>query len=150
MTSQLPTLISASWENADSSLALVNTGERGLVMVSPDRPELWQWLQDAIANGLVVQAYTPQALAANDYAHAIQRHIETTAKARGYLDAVTCASYYASTISTWQTDALAFIAWRDSVWTYAYAQLAAVQAGQRAAPTIQGLVSELPPIAWSS
>lgn len=83
-----------------------------------------------------------------EYGAAIQAHVEATARARGYHDAATCASYIGSTIAAWQADATAFVAWRDAVWLYVYAQLAAVQAEQRAQPSIEDLVAELPAIVW--
>jgi hypothetical protein len=83
-----------------------------------------------------------------DYGAAIQAHVESTVKSRSYNDAATCASYVGSTIPAWQADAAAFCAWRDAVWTYAYAQLAAVQDGQRTQPSIADLIGELPAIAW--
>lgn len=92
--------------------------------------------------------YTPATLTPDDYGAAIQAHIESAAKGRGYNDAVTCASYTASTVATWAADAAAFVAWRDNVWAYAYGELAAVQAGQKPAPTITELIAGLPAITW--
>lgn len=84
----------------------------------------------------------------DDYGAAIQAHIEATAKARGYLDAVTCASYAASTVPRWRADAMAFIPWRDAAWSYAYEQLARVEAAQRPQLTVAALIVELPSISW--
>lgn len=83
-----------------------------------------------------------------EYGAAVQAHIEATVRARNYHDAATCASYIGSTIPAWQADAETFVAWRDSVWVYVYAQLAAVQAEQRTQPSIEDLVYELPAIDW--
>jgi hypothetical protein len=43
---------------------------------------------------------------------------------------------------------LAFIAWRDEVWGYAYAELAKVMAGERERPTVEELIGELEPLDW--
>jgi len=51
-------------------------------------------------------------------------------------------------VPQWAAEAAAFAAWRDAVWTYAYAELAKVQAGQRAQPTVTDLIAELPAIIW--
>ena len=85
---------------------------------------------------------------ADDYAAAIQRHVDATAKARGYADGVGLAGYSTSTIPTWAAEAQTFIAWRDSVWIYAYTELAKVQGGQRTTPTVEALVAELPVVVW--
>jgi hypothetical protein len=83
-----------------------------------------------------------------DFAAAIQEHIDATAKSRGYADGVALAGYTASTVPAWAAEAVAFVAWRDAVWLAAYAKLAAVQAGQREAPEIEGLIAELPQVKW--
>ena len=85
---------------------------------------------------------------ADDYAAAIQRHVDATAKARGYADGVGLAGYSTSTVPTWAAEAQTFIAWRDSVWIYAYTELAKVQGGQRTTPTVEALVAELPVVVW--
>lgn len=84
----------------------------------------------------------------DDYAAAIQAHIDTTARARGYNGPATLASYVASTAQAWATEAQAFVAWRDSVWVYAYGELAKVQTGHRPQPTVDAIVLELPTIDW--
>lgn len=83
-----------------------------------------------------------------DYAAAIQAHVDDAARARGYHDGFALAGYATSTVEAWAAEAAAFIAWRDAVLSYVYAQLALVQASARAQPTIEGLLAELPPIAW--
>jgi hypothetical protein len=96
------------------------------------------------SKGLTVPAPTQQ-----DYAAAVQKHIDALAVSRGYADGVALAGYVASNVATWAYEAHAFIAWRDAVWDYVYAQLAAVQAGQRQQPTVQGLIGELPSVDWN-
>lgn len=87
-------------------------------------------------------------LTADDFANAIQNHVDATAKSKGYADGVALAGYSTSTISAWAAEAQAFIGWRDQVWLYAYTELAKVQGGQREVPTIAELVGELPTINW--
>lgn len=79
---------------------------------------------------------------------AIQEHVDQAARSRQYNDGVTLASYTASTIPTWQADAVVFVVWRDAVWVYAYAELDKVQGGERDAPTVEAFIAELPAIAW--
>jgi hypothetical protein len=101
------------------------------------------------ALALHLEALNPP-LTESDYADAIQSHIDATARSRGYRDGFALAGYVSSTITTWAAEAAAFIAWRDSVWVYAYQELAKVQNGEREQPTIAGLVAELPVITWPS
>jgi len=94
-----------------------------------------------------IEVLTPE----QQFARAIQSHIDTTAQTRpggGYADGVTASSYVSSTIPTWAADAVAFVAWRDQVWLYAFTELANVQNGQREVPTIAELIGELPQIVW--
>lgn len=84
----------------------------------------------------------------DDYRLAIQRHIDATARQRGYDSGVTCASYVGSTNATWAAEAAALIAGRDAFWAHAYTVLARVEAGERAQPTVAEFIAELPAIGW--
>lgn len=84
----------------------------------------------------------------DDYATAIQKHVDDAAREKGYNDGATLASYVTSTIAAWAGEASAFVIWRDGVWAYALAQLAAVQSGQRPAPSVGDFLEELPGIVW--
>lgn len=93
----------------------------------------------------------PLSLRAPDpgaYAAAITAHIEATARSRQYDGALSLASYVTSSVPGWAAEANAFVAWRDAVWTYALAEMAAVQEGERAPPTVEALLSELPVMTW--
>lgn len=79
---------------------------------------------------------------------AIQAHVDETARWRDYSDGVSLAGYVNSTVPQWASEAAAFIAWRDAVWVYAYAELDKVTAGQRPPPPIDAFISELPAIDW--
>lgn len=86
----------------------------------------------------------------DDYAAAIEAHTNAVARVRGYRDGDRLASYVGSTNAVWAAEAHAFAAWRDGVWAHAYAQMAAVEAGQRPQPSVADLVAELPVISWPS
>ena len=105
-------------------------------------------MQRLVAGALT--AYNPPAdpLTQADYGQAIQRLIDEQARTRRYNDGASCASYAASTIPTWAAEAQAFVAWRDAVWAYAYAELAKVEAGERSQPSVDEFLAELPDIAW--
>lgn len=83
-----------------------------------------------------------------DYQSAIQTMVDETARAKQFNDGVTMASYVASTVEPWAAQAQAFVAWRDNVWQYAYAELSKVQADEREKPTVAAFLGELPEIVW--
>lgn len=101
-----------------------------------------------LAGGGVIEPYVAPPLTADQFAAAIQSHVDDAAKSKGYADGVALAGYSTSTIPTWAAEAQAFIAWRDQVWIYAYTELAKVQGGQRTTPTVEALVAELPVVVW--
>lgn len=88
----------------------------------------------------------PPAL--SDYQLAIQTLIDSTAQGRNYDSGNSCVSYVGDPNATYDAEAVAFRNWRSSVWTYAYAELAKVQAGTRSQPTVEAFLGELPAIAW--
>lgn len=100
-------------------------------------------------NGEVVE-YVPLASTptVTDYESAIQALIEETARSRQFRDAATMASYTSSTVQQWSSQALSFVAWRDAVWMYAYAELEKVTTGTRPQPTVSEILDELPKIVW--
>jgi hypothetical protein len=77
-------------------------------------------------------------------------YIDSVAQQQQYASAVSCASYVTSTNTTWQAQAVAFIAWRDSVYDYVIAQEALMQNGTRTIPTFTEFKTELPVISWPS
>lgn len=88
----------------------------------------------------------PPAL--SDYQSAIQSLIDGTAQERNYDSGNSCVSYVGDPNATYDGEATAFRDWRSSVWTYAYGELAKVQAGTRAQPTVEAFLAELPALTW--
>ena len=84
----------------------------------------------------------------DDYKRAIQAFIDATAREKKYRNGDACATYVNSTNPLWAAEAAAFVAWRDSVWSYAFQELAKVENGEREQPTIDEFLSELPQIEW--
>lgn len=82
------------------------------------------------------------------YALAVQGHIDNVARTRGYSDGYSLASYVTSSNVGWASEAATFVRWRDDVWEYVFAQLAAVQSQQRLQPTPQELLTEIAEIVW--
>ena len=82
---------------------------------------------------------------------AIQAMLDAKARERGYDSIASAVSYVTSTVPTWAAEALALRDWRDAVWSYALAELAAVQAGTREAPSIEAFLDEIEiacPFGW--
>ncbi|WP_313613395.1 hypothetical protein [Agrobacterium sp.] len=94
-----------------------------------------------------VRAETPTEA---DYEAAIQTLVDATATERKFRDGVTVASYVNSTNTQWAAEAIAFVAWRDGVWAYAYSELDKVVTGQRPQPTVDEFLAEIDPINWPS
>lgn len=84
----------------------------------------------------------------NIYRIAVQDHVDVTARERRYDNGISLASYVASGNPTWSAEAAAFVAWRDAVWLYAYAELDKVTAGTRPQPGVEEFIAELPVIEW--
>jgi hypothetical protein len=76
--------------------------------------------------------------------------MDSVALQRQYSSAVSCASYINSGTTQWKNEATAFIAWRDSVFTYIFEQEALMLAGTRTIPTFADFQTELPVITWPS
>ncbi len=102
------------------------------------------------ADGNSIPPYQPPAPTIDDYEAAIQGIVDATAREKLFRDGVTLASYTASTNPQWAAEAVAFVAWRDGVWAYAYSELAKVQAGLRDQPTVEEFLTEIEPIEWPS
>lgn len=83
-----------------------------------------------------------------DYRHNIQLTLDSVAQSRNYDSGTTISTYVNSTIPQWAAEAQAFVAWRDAVWAYAYAELDKVESGERAMPSVNDFLAELPGIAW--
>lgn len=93
---------------------------------------------------------TAQARAAliEQFRSAIQSYVDATAASRRYDNGVSLASYVASGNPEWASEAQTFVAWRDTVWAYAYAELDKVLAGEREQPSVGAFIGELPGIEW--
>jgi hypothetical protein len=105
---------------------------------SVDAPQYLIWLD----GGNAALPYAPTVV---DYTNAIQSHLDGFAKSWGY-DSIFTAVTYAEepTVAQFQAEGQALRAWRSQVWAAAYTLLAEVQGGQREAPTLEGIVDELP------
>jgi hypothetical protein len=138
----------AKWASAEqaSIIAVINDAECTVPddMANIDRQKIAEWE----AAGNKIAAYVPPAPAVTDYQTAVQGLIDQTASEKLFNDGVSLASYKDSTVPLWAAQASAFIAWRDGVWVYCYAEFAKVEAGERPQPTVSAFLAELPAIVW--
>lgn len=80
-----------------------------------------------------------------EFEGAIQLQLDAAAKAHGYDNINTAVSYAEEpAVEKFYLEGRAFRAWRSLVWAYAYEQLAAVLAGERAQPDVESFLLELP------
>ena len=92
---------------------------------------------------------TPAAIQKN-LTMAVQNHMDSTAKARGYDNLVSVITYADEPIiPKFQAEGVAFRAWRSLVWDYCYQVLLDAEAGRRTVPTGEELIAELPELGLS-
>jgi hypothetical protein len=127
----------------------------GVINTISFEPQKKPWIEVAddvfagfIKDGSGWKAPPSDPVSVDDYRQAIQGLVDETAVARRYNSGDALASYVASTVPAWKAEAEAFVAWRDAVWQYAYAELAKVEGGERDQPPIADFLLELPAIVW--
>lgn len=74
--------------------------------------------------------------------------IEKTAKNKNYDSSLSCLSYINSSSEQWKKEAAAFLAWRDSLFTYIIEQSEKIEKGERSIPSFEDFKKELPSIVW--
>lgn len=85
------------------------------------------------------------------YRAAIDQHIINIAKSRGYDSPESIYSYVSSAVPEWSAEAIAFIAWRDAVWSYTFQKLEDIKQGSAQTPaSVEEFISNLPEINWDS
>lgn len=99
-------------------------------------------ISDEEANQLNNPKLTIEQIAAK-FELDIQSYLDDEAQLRGY-DNITTACSYAAAPNPFQAESISFVKWRGNVWAYCYGELAKVQNGSRAMPTIEQIISELP------
>jgi hypothetical protein len=110
-----------------------------------DLPEYAELIATVRA-GIVPYVEPPTSVV--DIVQAVQSHLDTEARTHGYDGILSACTYATSTVPTFAAEGQACVAWRDAVWSKCYAELAKVQAGERAMPTPAEAVAELPEMEW--
>lgn len=84
----------------------------------------------------------------DDYRIAVEALLDAVARSRRYDNALSISTYVSSTTPQWAVEATAFVAWRDTVWVYAYAELDKMMTSQRPQPLVSDFLAELPSLTW--
>lgn len=84
----------------------------------------------------------------DDYAKAIQQHMNGKAAERRYDSIQTAVTYRDDPNPQFAAEGQALFDWRSEVWTYATAELEKVRTGQRSQPTVAEFLAELPKFTW--
>lgn len=75
----------------------------------------------------------------------VQAWLDATAGQNGYDSLASCISYIGSTITQWQADAVAALAWRDAVWQACFLwQQSAIANPPTTFPTSAEVIAQLP------
>lgn len=136
-------------EMAQNKIRLADENDGNGVFISywdmpipqPTNQEIQDW---ATANQRAIDIFYLSAEATKK----LQEVIDLTAKAKSYENGISCASYANSTNAQWAAEAQSFIAWRDSVWSYAINLLATLQGNEEPIPSIDDVVAGMPQITW--
>lgn len=78
----------------------------------------------------------------------VDQFLDDAVQIKDYKNILHACSYSESTIPQYKNEALAIIAWRDTVWQQAYQIQNDILAGQRTIPTEQEFIAELPQMEW--
>ena len=95
-----------------------------------------------------LEAFDPDIPDSRDYGERIQAMLDAAAAGKGYDTIHSIVSYRDDPNPVFAAEGKVALAWRSAVWSYAAAELAKVQAGERSAPTVAAFIAELPAPAW--
>jgi hypothetical protein len=104
-----------------------------------------------VSAGLVVRYVSPPPTVAEiiaTYTAAIQKRLDDFARTRNYDGILSAATYATSAVPKFKAEGQYAVEARDATWAKGYEILAAVEAGTRPLPTLEGLAAELPALAW--
>lgn len=79
---------------------------------------------------------------------AVQRRLDDFARTRNYDGILSAATYATSAVPKFAAEGQCAVQARDATWAACYAIMGEVQGGQRAMPTIEQVLSELPTLEW--
>ncbi len=103
------------------------------------------WTPQKVADWEAMQM--PLSLTVNDYATAIQAHLDAKARERQYDSILTAITYRDDPNEQFAAEAEALFAWRSAVWTAAATMLAAFEPGSAPSPA-DDVIAALPTFDW--
>jgi len=106
----------------------------------------WDFVNGDVVRPVIPEKTLPEIL--HEFNQGLQNFINSVSMQKQYESALHCATYATSTVAEWAAEAQAFIAWRDSVWTYSYAELAKFENSERQPVSFEDFLTELPAIVW--
>lgn len=106
----------------------------------------WGYNNGVITEPVVV--LPTQAEIETMYGQGVKAYMDSVAQQKTYSSSESCISYGGSTVLQWKNEADTFSAWRDSVWTYVYQELAKFQNGTRTLVPLEEFITEFPVIIW--
>jgi hypothetical protein len=83
-----------------------------------------------------------------EVADAVQKRLDEFARARGYDNILSAATYATSVVQRFNAEGQYAVAIRDNHWATCYAILNAVLQGQRPMPTVEEVLAEMPALVW--
>ena len=107
--------------------------------------DVWRCYMPGEIQELVIDT-TAQVIA--EYTAAVQSHLDAFAQTRNYDGILSAATYATSTVPKFQAEGQYAVEARDATWAACYSILADVQGGQRAMPSQDELLAELPALVW--
>lgn len=88
------------------------------------------------------------AAAIGQYSTAIQQRLDDFVRQRGYDSILSACTYATSVVPRFKAEAQYCVEARDATWAACYAIMGEVQAGQRAMPTLDEVMIQLPELMW--
>ncbi len=112
-------------------------------------PETQEWTVSYSVTPLTGAAFETAVKVYNaSVSDAIQRLLDNAARDREYDNILSLCSYLDSSIPLFAAEAQVAKQWRDDIWGYCEAVRMQVLSGQRPAPTVEQLMTELPVPNW--
>ena len=106
------------------------------------------WLNEAEVKTAKDKQVKAMAALKQSLTSAVQKHMDEKVKERNYDSILSLCTYATSTAAKFSDEGQAGVSWRDEVWAKGYAILADVEGGERAIPTVDELLAELPSFVW--
>lgn len=106
--------------------------------------------QEALQGAIAADQAQRTTLFIQSVVEAVQASLDAFAKSRNYDGILSACTYATSAIPKFQTEGQDAVNARDNTWATCYSILGDVQSGNRPMPSLEGILAELPVLAWSA